>query len=594
MLLELQNEILEMIASGGPLGATLDRLCELIECRVPSAICSILLVQEGVLHPLAGPSVPKHYAAALDGVAIGPDVGACGAAAYYARPVAVHDLLSDPRWTAFRDLVEPLGYRACWSSPIIKADGAVAGTFAFYFRETRGPSALEEELVAASVHLCAIAIERHDRAMERHRLAYHDTLTGLPNRAAFDRHARQVARTELGLILLDLDNLKFVNDTFGHRAGDELIRTTAERLQDSAEYVFRIGGDEFAIVCDAGDDVALETAAIGILDALKAPADCAGHTIIPRATAGGSLCVAGQEMAIARHEADLALYHAKDTSRGRFQIFDENLVTSITRRYQAAREVTLALAEDRIVPFYQPIIALEKQEIVGVEALCRIRRSDGGYISAGEFFEATEDAHVASEITNRMLNKITADIRAWRDRGVHVGHVAINVTTADFQTGYLKERLLRFAEQSGIPASAVVIEVTETVYLEQRADFIRNTITALREAGFRIALDDFGTGYAALSHLIDVPVDIIKIDRSFTRRMKYNDGALAIVEGLIGIARRLHIALVAEGVETEDQAAILRELGCQLVQGFLYSKAVDAMTLAEFVNPVLKGEQMAC
>ena len=585
MLVKLQNQILEMIASGRRLDTTIDRLCRLIEEQVPGIACSVLLVENGVIHPLAGPKLPAAYTSALDSVKIGPNMGSCGTAAYLGQPVAVHDVFLDEKWEAFRDLIGPLGYRACWSSPIKKADGAVIGTFAFYYEEARGPSRMEETLVAASVHLCAIAIERHSRAMERHRLAYHDVLTGLPNRAAFDRHANQITRDGLGLILLDLDNLKFTNDTFGHRAGDDLIKEVAVRLQGVAQRLFRVGGDEFAIICRARNANDLKQVAEACLQVLKAPACCGGHTVLPLATAGGALCEAGMRMEVTRHQADLALYHAKDIAKGLFQIFDDTVATAITTRFNAIRDVTLALAENRIVPFYQPVVDLETGRFVGAEALCRIRRPDGSHASAVEFFEAMHDAHIASEITSRMLDQMVPDLIGWRREGIDIGHIAINVTAADFQAGVLKERLLRFTDRAGLAPQKVIVEVTETVYLEQRAESIRNAIVDLRALGFKIALDDFGTGYAALSHLLKVKVDIIKIDRSFTKLMQNDNGAAAIVEGMVGIARRMDIDVIAEGVETSMDAALLKEMGCKLAQGYLYSKAVDAQTYAMLSLP---------
>lgn len=586
MLLRLQNEILVMIASGERLDATLDHLCRLIEERVPGIACSVLLVNEGLLHPLAGPKLPASYTNALDGIAIGPEIGSCGAAAYLARPVAVRDVLSDPKWAPFRHLIEPLGYRGCWSSPIKKADGSVVGTFAFYYREPRGPSKIEEKLVATSVHLCAIAIERHDRAMERHRLAYQDGLTGLSNRAAFDVHAKQIARDGLGLILLDLDNLKFTNDTFGHRAGDDLIKEVAQRLRAVADRLFRIGGDEFAIICEARNEGELAKTAALCMHTLKAPACCCGHIVLPLATAGGALCEPGMRMEITRHQADLALYHAKAVAKGGFQIFDDKVATAITSRFDAIRDVTLALADNRVVPFYQPIVDVETGEFIGVEALCRIRRQDGGHASAAEFFEAMHDAHIASEITGRMLDIMVSDVTRWQKQGINVGHIGINVTAADFQTGKLYERLLRFVDRVGISPRNVIVEVTETVYLEQRVDSVRRAIADLRAAHFKVALDDFGTGYAALSHLLKVEVDIIKIDRSFTKLMESDQGAAAIVEGMVGIARRMKIQVIAEGVEVQASANLLKKMGCKLAQGYLYSKAIDAQSYAELVSPL--------
>jgi diguanylate cyclase (GGDEF)-like protein len=570
VLLKLQNKILEMIASGKPLEKTLDSLCRTIERMVPTVTCSILLVDgQGRLHPAAGPKLE-----AIDGIKIGPDVGSCGSAAYYRKPVAVSDIATDPRCDAYRHLVAPLGFKACWSVPILRSDKTVAGTLAFYFLNARMPTPEEKKAAAASVHLCSIAIERQERVTERQRLAYSDHMTALPNRAAFELELGRVVREHRGLLLLDLDNLKIVNDGFGHQAGDALISQTAARLGAMFRSSYRIGGDEFAIICAAKSPKELSNIAHRILETLSAPAACMGQTIAPLATIGGVLCGPGEDLRKARQQADLALYHAKETCRGGYLFFDQGLASSIRRRLDAVHEVSLALSEERLAPFYQPLVELTTGRIIGAEALCRVIKSDGGVISAGQFFEGPHDARVAAEITTYMLQRIGTDLIHWKRCGYEVRHIGINVTAADFHAGSLDERLRKVAFDAGLENGSVIVEVTESVYLEQRAERIRSELAALRRAGFRIALDDFGTGYAALTHLLEVPVDIIKIDKSFVSRMQREDGALAIVQGLVSIAARMGMKVIAEGVETEWQATALRLMGCDYAQGFRYAPAV--------------------
>ncbi|MGH8172914.1 MAG: diguanylate cyclase domain-containing protein, partial [Rhodanobacteraceae bacterium] len=235
-LQHLQNEILEAIAGGESLKAVADLVCLRAEALAPTAICSILTVDaQGLLHPLAGPSLPDHYSHSLDGLSIGPCCGSCGTAAFRGEQVEVSDIENDPLWSPFKDLALDLGLKACWSSPIKARDGRVIGTFAFYYTDARGPAELERQIVEKCVHVCAIAIE-HDRARSRIRqLAYYDTLTGLPNRAQFhDRAAAMLASAARGItvnvLYIDLDDFKSVNDTLGHRVGDLLLESAAARL----------------------------------------------------------------------------------------------------------------------------------------------------------------------------------------------------------------------------------------------------------------------------------------------------------------------------------------------------------------------------
>jgi GAF domain-containing protein len=221
--------VLKAIATGGSLAAAMDMLCRRVEELAPSVICSVLLVDtEGRLRPLAGPSLPAEYSAALDGVPIGPKVGSCGTAAYRREEVDVQDIATDPLWDDYRHLVLPLGFRACWSSPILSRDGTPIGTFAFYHRERHGSRDLERRIVDVCVPLCAIAIENERAHAEAHRLAYYDGLTQLANRTAFFERAKRLITEStpdnaLAVFYVDLDGFKEINDRFGHWAGDQLL-----------------------------------------------------------------------------------------------------------------------------------------------------------------------------------------------------------------------------------------------------------------------------------------------------------------------------------------------------------------------------------
>jgi diguanylate cyclase (GGDEF)-like protein len=577
-------------------------MCVEAEKLSPGVICSVLTVAgDGFIHPLAGPSLPASYSAALDGVAIGPEAGSCGTAAYYRKEVTVADIASDPRWAAFRHLALPLGLRACWSSPILNVAGEAIGTFAFYYRECRGPTQLEREIVQHCVHLCVIALDRHQRLVEHERRAFNDGLTGLANRAAFDAALAKLDHSQPGdwaLLVLDLDNLKVVNDTFGHHAGDSLLRTAGRRIAASAANgkAFRTGGDEFAIILDAGDErLDLDQSAERILAALAHPADCGGHIIVPRATIGGAEFLAGDSVAErVRQNADYALYHAKETGRGGFVRYWPGLGTNMTRRLGHIREVDAALRENRIEAFYQPVVRLDTREIVGLEALCRMRLGTR-IIAAADFQDAMQDVHVARALTGRMMTLVATDVRDWLDMGIPFQHVGVNISSADMHSGALDTMLEDTFGQAGVPLKHVIVEVTETVYMGDAGRSVQKGVETLRAKGFRVALDDFGTGYASLTHLLTVPVDIIKIDKSFVDRLAADNASMAIVEGILQIATKLGIRVIAEGIETEVQADMLQAAGCVLGQGYLFSRAVDRHTttdlLLEKAQPL--GEPMA-
>ncbi|MPZ40784.1 MAG: EAL domain-containing protein [Rhizobiales bacterium] len=583
MLLRLQNIILEMIAKGEPLKATMDRLCLEVEAIVPGTVCSVLTLDESLrIRPLSAPNLPVDYCASIDGIPIGPSVGSCGTAAFRGEPVSVLDIHRDPLWAQVEVALLPPELVACWSSPILDTRRRVLGTFAFYFQEHRGPTEIEERAVETCAHLCAIAIERDAQKVEHHRLAFTDSLTGLTNPAGFSSAIAALSREEphtWGLLLVDLDNLKKVNDTFGHSCGDALIVSTANSITSIVprERAFRLGGDEIAVIVKLEDGRGcIRAVAENILDALKQLTDCLGHTIVRSATIGGAFATAqDRNVEQVRRNADLALYHAKETRRGRFVIFEDGLRTTITRRLSAIRLVSEALKENRIKPFYQPIIRLDTGDVVGVEALCRIVAPDGQIITAADFQEATSDVLVSSELTQRIIAQVAQDVRAWAEMGITFEHVAINVTAADFHNGALARLLVAAFGKANVPLDGVAIEITESVYLGDRDEGMSQEIAALRALGICVVLDDFGTGFASLTHLLTVPIDMIKIDKSFIDGMEPQNASFAIVKGLISIASDLGIRVVAEGVESPLQVAQLRTIGCPLAQGYHFARPAE-------------------
>jgi diguanylate cyclase (GGDEF)-like protein len=579
LLLRLQTEILETVACGEPLVAVADLLCRRAEVLAPGVICSVLTVDaDGVLHPLAAPSLPLAYSSALDDLPCGPMAGSCGTAAFRNEPVIVTDIATDPLWDDYRALAQPLGLRACWSTPICDRDGRVVGTFAFYYRTSRGPDELERSIVQTCVRLCAIAIEHEEVRQRNYRLAYFDALTGLPNRGHFNEILSRAIteRESFGLLLVDIDHLKLVNDTVGHIFGDMLIRTVAERIAGCHPSLTacRLGGDEFAVlVADCETHAGLEEAATHMLASVRGLIQAGEQTIDPHITVGGALFGPdGLDGASLSQNADFALYHAKETRRGGYVRFTPGLRTSMVERANVVRAVDHALAERRIIAHYQPIVRLDTAEVVGLEALARMRMPDGRIATAGEFHAALADPRVAWHLTGQMLTQIAADIRHWLDLGIDFQHVGINVTSGDFQRGDLERRIVETFERSGVSLKHVVLEVNESVYMGGNDQMVPRAVKALRERGLLVALDDFGTGFASLTHLLSFPVDIIKIDRSFVARLGSDPACDVVVGSIIDIAHKLDMRLVAEGIETPEQARILSQLSCTMGQGYLYAR----------------------
>jgi diguanylate cyclase (GGDEF)-like protein len=589
LLLRLQTEVLEAVARGETLAAIADLLCRGAEALSVGTSCSILAIDpQGHIRPLAAPSLPPLFSNAINGAPIGPSAGSCGTAAYRNEPVMVTDIDTDPLWENYRALTQPLGLRACWSSPICDKHGKVVGTFAFYYRTCRGPSVMERDIVQTCLHLCALAFD-HDRTRQRnHRLAYFDALTGLANRGNFVEMLAQAVERQapFGLLLIDIDHLKIVNDTVGHVFGDLMISTIAERIAGAHPELVacRLGGDEFAVlVPDCHGDSCLTDAANLIIEAVRGPIHSEGQTIDPHVTLGGALFGPdGVDGASLRQNADFALYHAKEIRRGGYVRFTPDLRTSMLERARMVRDVDLALSEGRILTHYQPLVRLDTAEIVGLEALARMRMPDGRIASAGEFYAAFADPRIAWQLTGQIMRQAARDLRQWLDDGIDFQHLGINVTSGDFLRGDLEQRIVEIFGEANVPLHHIVLEVNEAVFMDG-TDQVPKVVSALRERGVLVALDDFGTGFASLTHLLSFPVDVIKIDKSFVDRVGTDKASDAIVGCIVDVALKLDMAIIAEGIETAEQSNALAGLGCRLGQGFLYSRPCSAQDTSQLL-----------
>jgi diguanylate cyclase (GGDEF)-like protein len=466
----------------------------------------------------------------------------------------------------------------------------VLGAFGFYYKENRGPTEDERMIVAECVDLCSLVLEREEMKAENQRLAYFDILTGLGNRANFIRTVEERAKNNpdpFGILLIDIDHLGQINDAFGHTTGDRLILEAAHAITRiiGPEKSFRVDADEFAVLID-NDPSDLAAVCTSILDAMaERSLQENSHTLRLSASCGGAICDPLHPSGVPSYlqHANLALHHAKQTARGSFVLYSDELAGAVTERFRVLQTVTNALIEGRIEPHYQPIVRLDTKEIVGLEALCRVRTADGQVLSAGMFAEALQDASLGHQLTNLMLKQVAGDMRSWRDQVLPLSYVSVNVSMADFDQGDLRARISQIFSQEKVPPEQVVVEVTETVYMDERDSKVGQTIEGMRADGLLVALDDFGTGYASLTHLLNFPVDIVKIDKSFVDRMSGGPGEV-IIKALLGMASGLGVRMVAEGVETTDQALRLQRLGCGFAQGYLFGRPADRDTTTEILR----------
>jgi diguanylate cyclase (GGDEF)-like protein/PAS domain S-box-containing protein len=421
-------------------------------------------------------------------------------------------------------------------------------------------------------------------------MATHDPLTGLPNRVVLQENLDRLStgsQAGCALLVLDVDDFKLINDTLGHDAGDGLLCAFAERLGRAirpGDLVARLGGDEFAVVLRATSEQEVEAAGDKIFAQLRKPFAHAGKLIECNASIGASLHPRdGAGRSELMKAADIALYSAKAAGRGRLKVFRSSMREAFESRTSMVFMARRALAAGGVLPHYQPKVCLRTGRILGFEALLRWRDSDGRLCLPERVKAAFDDPALSEAINDRMIDRCLADMSAWIGQGVDFGHVAINCSAAAFHSRRLADELLEKLDRLRIPLDRVQLEVTETVFLGRGSDHVKDALSRLHDSGVRIALDDFGTGHAALLHLMQFPVDALKIDRSFIAGLGRNGEAEAITKAIVGLGTSLGIEVIAEGVETPEQQATLIGLGCRTGQGYLYSKAVPP----EMVPPML-------
>ncbi len=437
--------------------------------------------------------------------------------------------------------------------------------------------------------------ERTNLEEELKHQAFHDALSGLANRALFrDRLEHALARaarskTSLAVLFLDLDDFKLVNDSLGHTAGDALLVAVAGRISESlraGDTAARFGGDEFAILLEetAGPEEACE-AAQRLITALRAPIVIEDHQIKVLASIGIALSQGGRkDPTDLIQAADVAMYAAKAHGKGRYEVYEPDLQEAIVRRLDRTADLQRAMDNREFVVHYQPIVSLDGGHVVGVEALVRWRHPELGLLLPDEFIVLAEETGLVVPLDRVVLKEACFQTREWQFCHPHAREmwVSVNISAKHFQHEGLVDDVLTALRESGLDPRFLVLEITEGVFV-QEAESVIERMLELKGLGVSFAIDDFGTGYSSLSYLRRFPIDILKLDKSFVDNVAVSaeDGALA--ETIVQLGKNLHLQTLAEGIEHEPQLEVLRALGCQLGQGFYFTKGLQASEIDEFL-----------
>jgi diguanylate cyclase (GGDEF)-like protein len=584
-----------MIVQDEPLTEILDRIVTILERQRPEARGSIYLVQDDRIQAAAPGRAPQSLHKVVEGLPVGPDAGCCGLSAYLGQPIVAEDITDSPFSRNYKEAVLLHNIRACVSAPILSGKGSVLGAIALHYDKPYETSDDDLKLVEKMGQLAALAFEQNHLSELLTHQAQHDALTGLLNREALiqslKRHVNQAVRYgEKGaLLLIGLDRFKRVNDSMGHQIGDLLLTQVAERLKGSTrknDILARMGGDEFVLLLlnikDNREAVGLT--AKRILDRLSTPYRVSNHKLHVGASIG--ICFFPDDAASpdsAVKNADIAMYAAKNDGGNRYQLYSEQMNIAVMERLETENNLRKAIEANQFELYYQPQCNLADGKLTALEALIRWNHPELGRIPPDRFIPIAEESRLIIPIGEWVIRQACRQNAEWQRQGHPPVRVAVNVSSVQITENDFADIVQRILEETGLDPKWLEVEITESVLLRDR-DVVRRNLGRLKGIGIATTIDDFGTGYSSITYLRQMPLDCLKIDRSFIRDMIGDDPATlrnqALVKAFISLAQNLNLTVVAEGVETVSQRRFLIQLGCEIGQGFLFSAPAPAEKIA--------------
>ncbi len=587
----LNGKVLDALVRDEPLEDTMELACREIERVAPDLLATVARNDaDGHLLPLAAPGLPPS-------LAVSP---ACLLAARRGRPVEIEDITTDPACANWHEQALEQGVRASWSQPVRSTAGHILGALTFHCRQPGLPSRWHRRLAELCLRLCALAMEREQARSRMHRLAFYDVLTGLPNRVMFNALCEQPLQMAeqhpmpMALLFVALDRFARINESQGHAAGDGLLRDLARRLQELAgaeAVVGRQHGDEFVLLVPRCGQHQAALLCEELLASITAPRAVGNLTV----HAGASIGVAihpedGRTAESLLQHANLAMRRAKEEGGGRFRFFSTDMNRLAQERLLLEAALREALQRGQLRLHYQPQVCADGSGLYGAEALLRWRHPHLGDIAPARFLPLAEECGLMAELSQWVLDEACRQQALWRAAGIGVPRVAVNLSASAFEQPSLVEQVQRALELHHLDPGMLVLEITESVMLSEQPRVLEN-MHALHALGVPLSLDDFGTGYSSLSHLHRLPISELKLDRSFVGEIGHSQTALALVISVLRIGESLHKHVVAEGVETEAQRALLVEQGCHILQGYLYAPALPAEALEQWLRERVDVQQ---
>jgi diguanylate cyclase (GGDEF)-like protein/PAS domain S-box-containing protein len=598
---QVRAHVLQMITEGRPLNDILRRLIEAAEIEEPNAIAAGVMLTGGVVHHCA-PKLPSSLSSAIERhlYELVQRFGVLGAAS--ADRIVTCDLRNDPAWRDLSPAIGELGLRSCWSILIQSSQRDSAGVFSLYRRDESKPNANTSEILKLASDLIALAVEHRQLTDQLTFQAKNDALTQLPNRALFaDRLQHTLAgSTRTGraaaVLLIDVDRFKQINDSYGHQAGDELLCQVAHRLSKrlrSCDTLARMGGDEFAVIlADLSSAADAEIVAKALVEAFKRPIVLRDRETFITISVGSATCpIDGKESTLLLKNADLALYRAKDAGRNGCKAFTAEMSQGVIERMELEIALRQAIPNGELRLQYQPKVD-RHGHIVGLEALARWQHPTLGLVPPGKFIPIAEDSGLIVEVGRWVLAEASRQAREWVAMGLSLIPISINVSAYEFSQPEFILSISSALEASGLAQGWLELELTETLLMLNMRDAV-DKLSRLKQLQVNVAIDDFGTGYSSLAYLQRLPLDTLKVDQSFTRSIDSEIDAAngrAIIGAIVALAKSLGLSVVAEGVETESQRQFLLDVGCDVLQGYLFSAPRRAEEIELLLRKKLRGD----
>lgn len=592
---KLHNRILEMIAKGNLAAEIYNEIAFMYEDRYPGMRCSMLELDGDTLRHGGAPSLPKEYCDAVDGLKIGPNVGSCGASTYTGKRVLVEDIETHLNWADLKHVALPYGMRCCWSEPIRSSSNKVLGAFGMYYNHPALPNKDESSDLAAAARLTSIVMERDQSQKHIRHLAFNDELTGLFNRAHLHSSLEDLItisarfNRQFSLLYIDLDRFKDINDNLGHNVGDLCLQEVAKRLVNAArdvDAVARLGGDEFCIIVkDMAGSHDAAIVAQRCLDAVSKPISFSDGEFITTCSVGVAYYPDdGEDIQTLLKAADMALYAAKDQGKNCYSFYNKELTDEVKYRFKVEQYLKKSIENQQLSIVYQPQININTGKIVGVEALSRWRHPELGQFSPVDFIAVAERIGMIKPLTKSLLYRTCAQAVSWKKAGFPAMHMAVNIPPSYFLDDDFVPLVKRVINETEMDATQLVLEITESFLQTNRSNL--SAFHELKELGVLLAIDDFGTGYSSFASLKHMNVDCLKIDKYFIDDMLTDKKSQLLISSMITIGHNLEYEIIVEGVEKPEQGRMLKSLGCEIMQGYLFSKPVSADELSKLLSRV--------